>query len=78
MAHHLMRRVVYSLLPGVAHVYNNHTWREEGNRKSKSDTREYRGLELDNGMKILLVRDPGSRTSAITMDVGVGSMKDPW
>lgn len=46
--------------------------------KSPEDKREYRGLLLKNGLKILLISDPTTDQSAASMDVNVGSMQDPW
>ncbi|KAK6060676.1 peptidase, M16 family [Cooperia oncophora] len=46
--------------------------------KSPSDQREYRGLELTNGLRVLLVSDPTTDKSAAAMDVNVGSLMDPW
>ena len=40
--------------------------------KSKSDKRQYRGLELSNGMKILLISDPDTDKSSMAMDVHIG------
>lgn len=40
--------------------------------KSDEDKRIYRGLELTNRMKILLVSDPSTDKSAAAMDVNVG------
>ncbi|KAK6058040.1 peptidase, M16 family [Cooperia oncophora] len=37
--------------------------------KSPSDQREYRGLELTNGLRVLLVSDPTTDKSAAAMDV---------
>lgn len=37
----------------------------------------YRGLELENGMRVLLVSDPATERSAASMSVGVGHMSDP-
>lgn len=34
--------------------------------------RLYRGLELENGMKVLLISDPTADKSAAAMDVHVG------
>ncbi|XP_066145097.1 insulin-degrading enzyme isoform X3 [Euwallacea fornicatus] len=45
--------------------------------KSQEDKRLYRGLELANGMKILLVSDPHTDKSAAAMDVNVGYLSDP-
>ncbi len=40
--------------------------------KSAEDKRSYRGLELTNGMKILLVSDPTADKSSAAMDVNIG------
>lgn len=57
--------------PGISTVYNDII-------KSAEDKRSYRGLELDNGMKVLLVSDPSTEKAAAAMDVHIGSMSDPW
>lgn len=46
--------------------------------KSPEDKREYRGLLLKNGLKILLISDPKTDRSAAAMDVNVGHLQDPW
>ncbi len=46
--------------------------------KSPEDKRSYRGLELGNGLKVLLVSDPTTDKAAAALDVHVGHMKDPW
>ncbi|KAJ1521592.1 hypothetical protein ONE63_003243 [Megalurothrips usitatus] len=45
--------------------------------KSDQDKRLYRGLLLDNGMKVLLVSDETTDKSAACIDVAVGYMSDP-
>lgn len=40
--------------------------------KSAGDARNYRGLELSNHMKVLLVSDPTTDKSAAAMDVNIG------
>ncbi|XP_013144046.1 PREDICTED: insulin-degrading enzyme [Papilio polytes] len=45
--------------------------------KSKEDKREYRGLELTNRLKVLLVSDPTTDKSAGAMAVNVGYLSDP-
>lgn len=40
--------------------------------KSAQDQRLYRGLELQNGMKILLISDSATDKSSAAMDVRVG------
>ena len=40
--------------------------------KSAEDKRMYRGLELNNGMTILLISDPTTEKAAAAMDVNIG------
>ncbi|PAV67315.1 hypothetical protein WR25_15196 [Diploscapter pachys] len=42
--------------------------------KSQEDSREYRGLELSNELRVLLVSDPTTDKSAVAMDVNVEHM----
>ncbi|WP_444678571.1 insulinase family protein [Halomonas sp. E19] len=46
-------------------------------RTSPHDAREYRVLQLDNGLAALLVSDPQADRAAASMNVGVGSAQDP-
>ncbi|CCD67861.1 Insulin-degrading enzyme [Caenorhabditis elegans] len=46
--------------------------------KGAQDAREYRGLELTNGIRVLLVSDPTTDKSAAALDVKVGHLMDPW
>lgn len=45
--------------------------------KSAEDKRTYEGLELNNGMKILLISDPETDKASAAMDINIGHMKDP-
>ncbi|XP_026283757.1 insulin-degrading enzyme [Frankliniella occidentalis] len=54
----------------VKHRYDNIT-------KSVEDKRLYRGIVLDNGMKVLLISDDTTDKSAACIDVAVGYMSDP-
>ncbi|BFZ09211.1 hypothetical protein BsWGS_12249 [Bradybaena similaris] len=45
--------------------------------KSAADPRQYRGLELSNGLKVLLISDPETDKSSAAMDVHIGHLKDP-
>ncbi|XP_026333644.1 insulin-degrading enzyme, partial [Hyposmocoma kahamanoa] len=45
--------------------------------KSQEDKRQYRGLELTNRLRVLLVSDPTTDKSAAAMDVNVGYLSDP-
>ena len=45
--------------------------------KSGGDERNYRGLVLENGMKVVLVSDPTTDKAAAALDVNIGHMSDP-
>ncbi len=45
--------------------------------KSPNDSRDYRALELANGMRVVLVSDPETDKAAASLDVNVGSSSDP-
>ncbi|KAH9363197.1 hypothetical protein HPB48_017558 [Haemaphysalis longicornis] len=47
-------------------------------KQSDSDKNLYRGLELANGMKVLLISDPTTDKAAAALNVQVGYMSDPW
>ena len=42
--------------------------------KSEEDKRLYRGLELTNGLKVILVSDPTTDKSAAALDVHIGRL----
>uniref|UniRef100_A0A4X2LTN1 Insulin degrading enzyme n=1 Tax=Vombatus ursinus TaxID=29139 RepID=A0A4X2LTN1_VOMUR len=56
--------------PAVKRIVNNII-------KSPEDKREYRGLELVNGIKALLISDPTTDKSSAALDVHIGSLSDP-
>jgi insulysin len=45
--------------------------------KSPADSREYRAITLDNGLKVMLISDVTSDRAAAALDVYVGSGNDP-
>ncbi|XP_053668951.1 insulin-degrading enzyme [Anopheles marshallii] len=45
--------------------------------KSIQDNRDYRGLKLSNGMKVILISDPTTDKSAAALSVAVGHLSDP-
>lgn len=45
--------------------------------KSPNDPNEYRFLELDNGLRVILASDPEADKAAASMNVAVGSGNDP-
>lgn len=51
--------------------------RIENITKSQQDNRNYRGLELENGLKVLLISDPTTDKSAAALSVEVGHLSDP-
>ena len=46
-------------------------------QKSERDDREYRLIQLDNGLKAVLVHDAKADKAAASLDVGVGHLSDP-
>lgn len=40
--------------------------------KSEEDKRGYKGLELQNGLKVLLISDPSTDKSSAALDVHIG------
>ncbi|PVD29637.1 hypothetical protein C0Q70_08892 [Pomacea canaliculata] len=61
----------------MAKVHIKHVFENDAILRSEKDNRLYRGLELNNGMKILLVSDAETDKSSAAMDVNIGHMKDP-
>jgi len=55
----------------VKHVYDRIV-------KPEKDKREFRGLQLANGMKALLISDPETDKASAALDVYVGHLADPW
>lgn len=45
--------------------------------KSPNDSKQYRYLELDNGLKTLIISDKNADHGAASLDVNVGSLQDP-
>ena len=43
----------------------------------KADTKDYRQINLENGIKVLLVSNPKTEQAAMAMNVHVGSYSDP-
>lgn len=54
-------------MEGVKKIYNNIT-------KSPRDDRMYRGVELYNNMKVLVISDPSTDKSAAALDVHIGKI----
>ncbi|KAK0074312.1 hypothetical protein PV326_012560, partial [Microctonus aethiopoides] len=46
-------------------------------KKSPNDERFYRGLILNNEMKVLLISDPTTDKSAASLNVQIGMLSDP-
>ncbi|CAG5134183.1 unnamed protein product, partial [Candidula unifasciata] len=47
------------------------TYEDSHITKSAADPRQYRGLELKNGLKVLLISDPETDKSSAAMDVHI-------
>ncbi len=45
--------------------------------QSENDQRDYRYLELENGLRVVLISDPQANKAAASLDVNVGSGDDP-
>jgi insulysin len=45
--------------------------------KSPNDNRDYLAFELDNGLKVMVISDPGTDKAAASLEVGTGSGDDP-
>ena len=45
--------------------------------KSPNDPRSYETMELDNGLKVVLISDPATDKAAASLDVYIGSGSDP-
>uniref|UniRef100_A0A1B6FWC7 Insulin-degrading enzyme n=2 Tax=Cuerna arida TaxID=1464854 RepID=A0A1B6FWC7_9HEMI len=60
----------YSSMVHVKQRYNNVV-------KSVEDKRSYRGLLLQNDLKVFLISDPTTDKSSAAMDVNIGFMSDP-
>ena len=46
-------------------------------QKSQYDHREYRAVDMDNGMQVLIISDPETIESAVSLAVRVGGADDP-
>ncbi|XP_059471054.1 insulin-degrading enzyme isoform X2 [Neocloeon triangulifer] len=46
--------------------------------KSPEDKRDYRGLILDNKLRVLIISDPKTDKSAAALSVNIGYLSDPW
>ncbi|MDG6881283.1 Protease 3 precursor [Phocoenobacter uteri] len=46
-------------------------------KKSPADTATYQGIQLDNGMTVLLISDPKANKSLMSAVLPIGSMEDP-
>ena len=44
---------------------------------SEQDDREYRIIQLENGLQATLVHDPKADSAAASLDVAVGHLSDP-
>jgi insulysin len=46
--------------------------------KPELDDRSYRGFTLDNELKVLVISDPSSDSGTALLQMGAGSLSDPW
>lgn len=66
-----------SSLPSIKVTMSETLLRVNNIVKSQQDNRDYRGLQLTNGLKVLLISDPATDKAAAAMTVDVGHMSDP-
>lgn len=66
-----------SSLPSIQVTMSETLLRVTNIVKSQQDNRDYRGLQLTNGLKVLLISDPATDKAAAAMTVDVGHMSDP-
>jgi len=50
---------------------------EESIIKAKIDRRQYKGIELGNGIKAVIISDPDSSVGSAAVDIKVGTLADP-
>lgn len=60
------------VLPTPASYENFIKYQTDNLVKSEEDKKSYRGIDLHNGMKIILINDPKADKAAVAMDVSVG------
>jgi insulysin len=46
-------------------------------KKSEKDDRDYRLIQLANGLKAMIIHDPTADKAAASLDVAVGHLYDP-
>lgn len=63
---HLFLALLIIILPAAAKF-----------EKPVSDTKNYKSLQLDNGLSVLLISDPGAETTGAAANIGIGMGDDP-
>lgn len=58
-------------------AFSSSLWAAVDPVKSPNDSNRYRFIELDNGLRALLISDPGADKAAAALNVAVGSGDDP-
>ncbi|XP_021958725.2 insulin-degrading enzyme isoform X3 [Folsomia candida] len=58
-------------------LYISNAFAEQGNGTNDIYGRTYKGLVLENGLKVILVSDPSTTFEAASLNVAVGAMSDP-
>ena len=64
------KKQVSSMDSTIVHIVDNI-------KKSDCDLWNYRGLELSNGMLVVLISDPNIDKAAAALDIKTGSFADP-
>lgn len=73
----LMQRLAQPLVLLLLLVFSSLVLAAESPIKSPNDQNDYRVIQLDNGLKAILVSSPGSDKAAASLNVAVGSGDDP-
>ncbi|KAL7034103.1 hypothetical protein ACKWTF_007861 [Chironomus riparius] len=66
-----------SMSGSLSSLQNEEVTRFDNIVKSEEDKRLYRGLKLDNGIKVLLISDSSTDKSACCLSCEIGHMSDP-
>lgn len=57
----------------MADTQDRRVWRYYDVKKSETDHRSYRGLELVNGIRVCLISDSTTSRANVVLDVNVGN-----
>ena len=70
---HETAQIFFRCVSAMSSVHIKKIVDEPGIVKSAEDKRLYRALELNNGMRVMLISDPQTDKSSAAMDVYIGN-----